>query len=131
MATELDDGRQAAAKCAAKIFRSWPHQSVMRLLPTNRHWSGWLLFPFRAYLIIAPVCLYLCSFAPETHKAKGAFAGAAAVVLFGCGICFLVFLLAAVILFLTHRRELIAETVLFAAIAFGISLLIAPLAAVS
>jgi hypothetical protein len=103
----------------------------MQILPTYRHWSGWLLFPFRAYLLIAPVCLYLCSFAPEAHKTKGAFAGAVAVVLFGFMICTLVFILAAVVLFLIRRRELVAENLLFAGIAFLIALFIAPMAAVS
>jgi hypothetical protein len=103
----------------------------MRILPTYRHWSGWLLFPFRAYLVIAPFCLYACSFAPEAHKTKGAFAGAAVVVLLGYWLCTLIFIFAAAILFATRRRELAAENLWFAGIAFLIALFIAPMAAVS
>jgi hypothetical protein len=103
----------------------------MQIVPTYKHWSDWVLFPFRAYLVIAPVCLYVCSFAPEAHKTKGAFAGAATVVLLGYGLCFLVFILAAAILFFIRRRELVAENLLLAGITLLISLFIAPMAAVS
>jgi hypothetical protein len=103
----------------------------MHILPKDRHWSGWALFPFRAYLVVAPACLFIWNFATEGHRTKGALAEAAAPVLFGYMICSMVFILAAVILFFTHRRELVAENLLFAGVAFIIALFIAPMCAVS
>jgi hypothetical protein len=51
--------------------------------------------------------------------------------LLGYWLCTLVFILAAAILFAARRRELVAENLLFAGIAFLIALFIAPMAAVS
>jgi hypothetical protein len=81
-------------------------------------------------MFIAPVCFFACSFAPAARN-RGALAGAAAVVLLGYWLCTLVFILAAAILFAARRRELVAENLLFAGIAFLIALFIAPMAAVS
>ena len=90
-----------------------------------------MLFPFRAYLAVAPVCLFVWKFVTEGHRTKGAFAEAATPVLFGYMLCTVVFILAAAILFFTHRRELVVENLLFAGIAFLIFLFIAPMTAVS
>ena len=103
----------------------------MRIFPTDKHWSGWLLFPFRAYLIVAPACLFVWKFATEGHRPKGGLAEATMPVLFGFMLCDVVFVLAAVILFFTNRRELVAENLLFAGITFLIAFFIAPMAAVS
>ena len=90
-----------------------------------------MLFPFRAYIIVAPICLFVWKFATDGHHTKGALAEAAAPVLFGFMICDLAFILAAVILYFTHRRELVAENLLFAGVTFLIAVMIAPMAAVS
>jgi hypothetical protein len=103
----------------------------MRILPKDRHWSGWALFPFRAYLCIAPVCLFVWKFATEGHRPKGALAEAVTPVFLGCLICILVFVLAAAILFFTNRRKLVAENLMYAGIAMLIGFLIAPMAAAS
>jgi hypothetical protein len=103
----------------------------MRILPRYSHWSGWLLFPFRAYLVVAPVCLFFWKVATEGHRTKGALAEAVGPVLIGYWLCILVFILAAVVLFLTRHRELVAENLLCAGIAMLIAFSIAPMAAVS
>lgn len=89
-----------------------------------------MLFPFRAYLVVAPICLFVWKFATEGRRTGGALAEAAGPVLLGYMICTAVFMLAALIFFLTGRREFVRENLLFAGIAFFIATVIAPMAAV-
>lgn len=104
----------------------------MRVFPTNREqWFGLLLFPFKAYLPVAIICLLIWKVATEGHRVRGGLAAAAGPVMFGYMICAVVFLALAAIRFFTHRRELVAETLLLAGVAFIIALLLAPWCAVS
>jgi len=90
-----------------------------------------MLFPFKAFMVVAPFCLFFLRLATDGHSTKYGRADAAAVVMYGYLICSLVFALAAVILFFTHRRELVAENILLAGVAMLIGLLFSSLCAVS
>ena len=102
------------------------------MLPANRReWFGLLLFPFKAYLPIGIVCLLVWRTATEGHRVRGGLAEAAMPVMLGYMLCVAAFLVVAVVRFFTHRRKLVPEALLFAAIAFIIVLLLGPWCAVS
>jgi hypothetical protein len=104
----------------------------MRVLPANRgQWFGLLLFPFKVYLPVGLACLLVWKAVTEGHRDHGSLAQATAPVLFGYTICAIVFLASAAIRFFTHQRELIAGTLLLAAVAILIALMLAPWCAVS
>lgn len=94
----------------------------MRILPANRQqWFDLLVFPFKAYLPLGIICLLVWKALTEGHHVRGGSMAATAPVMLGYTICTLFFLVLAVIRFFTHRRELVAETLLLA----GVSLIIA------
>lgn len=104
----------------------------MRVIPTER--DGWftvLLFPFKAYLPLGIICLFIWREATAGHGVRGGLAAATNPVVCGYMLCTLVFLLVAGFRFATHRRHLVAETLLFAAVAFTIALLLLPWCATS
>ena len=103
----------------------------MRILPTDRKWSSLVLLPFKAYMVVAPFCLFFLKLATDGHRTKYGLADAAAIVLLGYLLCSVVFVLVAVILFFTHRREYVAENILLAGVALLIALLFSSLCAVS
>jgi hypothetical protein len=88
----------------------------MHLYPANRDaWFGLLLFPFKAYL---PIGVIYCAFL-GSGVVDGDIAAAKGLLLLGYVFCSFAIVLAAMILFLAHKRELVAETLLLA----GVSLL--------
>jgi hypothetical protein len=104
----------------------------MRVLPDNRKaWMGMLLLPFTAYLPLGILSLIVWSAATGGHSVRGGFAEAAARVCCGYILCVFVFVLTAGIRFATHRRELVAEALILAGIAFIIALLLTPFCATS
>jgi hypothetical protein len=96
----------------------------MRFLPEDLKGDplGILLLPFKAYLALAIICLIAWRVITPGH---GGLAASGPVML-GYMICAAVFGVAAVIRFVTHRREMVAETLFFAAVAIIISLFIGP-----
>src|SRR5579862_882728 len=94
----------------------------MRVFPVNRgEWFGLVVFAFKAYLPLGILCFLIWKVFTEGHRVRGGLAEAATPVGVGYLICTVIFLLAAVLLFVTRRRELVAETLLFAGIAFIIA----------
>jgi len=93
----------------------------MRVFPANRdEWLGLVLFPFKAYLPIGVILVFFFG----TGAVRSGFATAAGVVMLGYVLCSFVFALAAVIRFFTHKRELVAETLLWAGVAFLIGAIV-------
>lgn len=88
-----------------------------------------LLFPFKAYLFLAPAALWMWREASSEHYVRGALAEAVGRILLGCLLCFVVFLFGAAIRFFTKRRELVAENLIWAGVAFIIMYFLAPFAA--
>jgi|SRR5664279_147451 hypothetical protein len=104
----------------------------MRVLPANRQaWIGLLLFPFKVYLPLGVVCLLAWKAATAGHRIHGALAEATGAVTCGYVLCVLIFVVTAAVRFATHRRELVAETLILAGIAFIIALLLLPWCATS
>jgi cobalamin biosynthesis protein CobD/CbiB len=102
----------------------------MSILPVNKQeWFALLLFPFKTYLVIAPVCLCIWAIANANNHVRGATAEATGRVLFGYFACTCVFLVTAVIQWFTGRHAAALENILFAAIAFFIAYLLAPMSA--
>jgi hypothetical protein len=91
----------------------------MRMLPRTKHeWFGFILFPFKAYVVIAFVIARLCS--------RALWADAVIVsLLLGYVLSFIVLFLAALVLFICGRRDAALADIAFAGLAlvFGWSLL--------
>ena len=90
-------------------------------------WALLALKPFRSYMLAAPILIVIWNLilmADEDSNPTRLPIGMALAV--GVACCALVFVLASIIHFCIHRRELIFEDLLFAAIAFLIWILTTP-----
>ena len=97
----------------------------------KRTFGDWLFFPFKIYLLIAPIELYLWHQMTAGQRIRGGLAEGTGRVMLGYLICFVVFALTAIIRFITGRRELVAENLAMAGITFIIMYSLAPYAATS
>jgi hypothetical protein len=83
------------------------------------------LFPFKVYMVLAPVALFFWRQATSGERVLGALAEAAQRILFGYLLCVFVFLLAAMTCFIIRWRDRVAENLIFAGISFIIFHLLA------
>jgi len=96
----------------------------MQTNPHSKHdWLRRMTFPFKAYLVVAPVIFFTWDVA--TGGSRGGHHGViradfAAVILSGFLVCFLGFLIAALVQFIAHRRDVARVSLLFAGVAFVI-----------
>jgi hypothetical protein len=94
----------------------------MNIFPVTKaeRW-GLLLFPFKAYTLLAPIGLFLWHETTVGNHLRGASAEATGRVVLGYMVCVGIFLLAAAIRFMTGRRALVAESLLLAGVTFTIA----------
>lgn len=98
----------------------------MQTEPHSKHdWLRRVTFPFKAYLVVAPVTFFTWDVA--TGGSRGGHHGViradfAGVILWGFLVCILGFLIAALVQFIAHRRDVARTSLIFAGITFGISL---------
>jgi hypothetical protein len=91
----------------------------MRIFPrTGQEWLSFLLFPFRAYVVVAPMCLLVWLSVTQGDLIRGGRAEAALPVALGLMICLAVFVLAALIQFIARRRDAALASFWFALAAF-------------
>jgi hypothetical protein len=89
----------------------------MRVLPANREsWFGLLLYPFKAFVVIGPLCFFI--WLALHGPVKGARTEAGVPVVVGLLLCIPVFILAALIQFIAHRRTAAIVSLGFAVAAF-------------
>lgn len=87
----------------------------MRALPSNRReWLAFLLFPFKAYVVIAPIFFFVWDAATAGHRMRGVRAHVAAGIGSGYLICLLVFAITALIQVIARRRDAALTSFLFA-----------------
>lgn len=91
----------------------------MHVIPhTRQEWFRFLLFPFRAFVVVAPICLFIWLAVTEGHRGRGARTEAAFPVALGLILCIGVFLVAALIQLVTRRRDAALLSFGFAGAAF-------------
>ena len=94
----------------------------MHLIPhTRQEWLRLLVFPFRAFVLVAPAGLFIWLSATEGHRIRGARGEAALPVALGLMICVGVLLVAALVEFIARRRDAALVNVGFATAAFLVS----------
>ena len=87
----------------------------MRFTPDTRQgWFRFLLFPFKAYVIIAPISLMLCRGSTEGRRFRGATAEAAFPIALGLTLCVIVFVIAAIIQLIARRPRVALDSFVFA-----------------
>jgi hypothetical protein len=89
------------------------------------------LFPFKVYLVLAPVALFICGRVTWTERVRDALAEGAERIVLGYVLCVIAFFVAAVVCFIIRLRERVAENLMFAGISFIILYFLAPLAGLS
>jgi hypothetical protein len=104
--------------------QSIPHP-VMHVLPSSKQaWSDLLLFPFKAYMLMAPIGLVLWQEVTIKHWIGSPLADALERIVSGYAVCGIVFLIAAVIRIATRHRERLGEDLFLAAVAFAVTCLL-------
>jgi uncharacterized membrane protein len=89
----------------------------MHALPANREsWFGLLLFPFKAFVVIGPVCFWI--WLAVNGPARGARTEAGGAVVVGLVVCIPVFIVAALIQVIARRRHAALVSLGFALAAF-------------
>jgi cbb3-type cytochrome oxidase subunit 1 len=102
----------------------------MHIIPhTRQEWGRFILFPFRAFVVVAPICLLIWLGATEGHRIRGARAEAAFPVALGLILCVHVFLVAALIQLMARRREAAFLSFAFGFAAFLVMYLLLPMCA--
>src|SRR3954470_15282003 len=101
-------------------------QSTGSVALNNPVWPEVVLFPFRIYMLLAPIGLFLWHELILSNRAQVAFADAAHHVVWGYLLCITAFMLAAAFCYATRRRERVLENLLLGAIAFAITYFILP-----
>lgn len=91
----------------------------MNFLPANaRDRSLLLLFPFKAYVLEAPVCYTIWELATSGHRIRGAREEATGIVSVGYAVCFLIFAMAAICFCVFQKNDAFGSPLLFACFAF-------------
>jgi hypothetical protein len=91
----------------------------MRVIPhTRQEWFRSILFPFRAYVVVAPICLLIWLAVTEGHRIRGARAEAAFPVALGLMLCVAVLLVTALIQLIARSRDAALASFGFAIVAF-------------
>jgi hypothetical protein len=90
----------------------------MNICPTNSP-ERWLLliFPFRAYVFLAPICFAVWEMGTTDHRFRGAWADAVGIIVLGYEICFLVFAVAALLFLILRKSDLVLVAGVFALLA--------------
>jgi hypothetical protein len=83
----------------------------------KRTFAEWFLLPFKVYLIMAPIGLFLWHETTFSNRVSGAFGEAISRIALGYLFCIIVFGSAAAACFITRRRQFVAENLLLAGIA--------------
>ena len=89
-------------------------------------WPEVMLFPFRIYMLLAPIGLFVWHELVLGNRVQVAFADATQRIVLGYMLCVTAFMLAAAACFASRRRELVAENLVLAGIAFLIMYFILP-----
>jgi hypothetical protein len=89
-------------------------------------WPEFVLFPFRIYMLLAPIALFVWHELILGNRAQMAFADAAQRVVLGYLVCITAFMLAAAYCFVAHRRDRVLENLALGGIAFLITYFILP-----
>ncbi len=100
---------------------------MMRVLPKSAsEWVAFALLPFKAYTVLAVICLFIRGAGLPPHSGGG---DAAAIVVLGYFLCALVLILAAVIQVFTGPRGAALSSIGIGAAAFVIGWWLLPLLA--
>ena len=91
----------------------------MRIFPTtsNERWAL-LLLPFKAYILIAPVCFVVWELATSERRFRGAREVAMAIVATGYGVCFLALVILGLLFCFLRKIDVAAGAFIFVALAF-------------
>ncbi len=81
-----------------------------------------VFFPFKVYVVLAPVGLWIWREATAGERLRGALTEATGRIAFGYLLCTMVFLLAAAARFLIKRQNRVAENLMWGGISFIVAL---------
>jgi hypothetical protein len=90
----------------------------MSVAPQSKALGGLILFPFKVYMFLGPISLIIFRGATADMRFRGVLAEATGRVVLGCAVCVIVFVLAAAACFVSGRRCVVAENLIFAGVAF-------------
>jgi hypothetical protein len=83
---------------------------------TSEGWWGFVLFPFKAYVVLAYISARICTLlAPRTSR-REAYSFVVEEVIYGFAVCFVVFTIATVVQLVLHKRSAAANSAFFAAL---------------
>jgi hypothetical protein len=102
----------------------------MRFLPASGpDRLGLALFPFKAYLVLAPVCLWVWRMSVGNRYVRGGLSEATIAILPGYFLCMLVFFAVALVQFVQQEYKKSFNNILIAAAAVLVLLVLLPLSA--
>src|SRR6266545_2617211 len=108
--------REALLRRKAKCYTT---AHVMNVIPRMRQeWFRFLLFPFKAFVVTAPIVLFVWLAVTKGHRVRGARAEAALPVALGLILCIAIFLLVGLIQLIVRRRDAARTSFSFALAAF-------------